>query len=399
MPPPSYPPQPPHHQPGGYPGGGQWPPVPPAPAPAPLNAFAVVALVTSLVCLAPLGLVFGIVALRQISRRGERGKGLAVAGLSVSGAVLLLAAVLVPALDLKVWTVPARDDAGEVVREGWTTIDALETGDCFTPDDKLPEKDSPSLFDSGVRVTPCDQPHRAELYASFTLTGEEFPGRERIAALAWPRCAERFLDYSLDPAAFGRLQTYYFHPDERGWLSGRRTVLCWVGRPGTARLDHSVRNDGADLTPAQHTFLTALKPLNVGSVLRPANGPRDDLAGATAWAERMAEAQAESIGLLAEAELPGAQRPTEQLVAELEAGLPFWRQAAEASDADTFLGHLRSVDEHTGAAHARRIRELLELPVPGAGGDQVRYGTRQVRAGDGTAGRRNLTGPGPDVTS
>ncbi|MFB8777749.1 hypothetical protein [Streptomyces broussonetiae] len=87
----------------------------------------------------------------------------------------------------------------------------------------------------------------------------------------------------------------------------------------------------------------------------------------------MAEAQAESIGLPAEAELPGAQRPTEQLLAELEAGLPFWRQAAEASDADTFLGHLRSVDEHTGAAHARRIRELLELPVPGAGGDQVRY--------------------------
>lgn len=46
---------------------------PPAPVPATLNAFAVAALVTSLLCLAPLGLVFGIVALVQISGRGQRG--------------------------------------------------------------------------------------------------------------------------------------------------------------------------------------------------------------------------------------------------------------------------------------------------------------------------------------
>ncbi|MFE3638229.1 DUF4190 domain-containing protein [Streptomyces cellostaticus] len=56
------------------------------PAPPALNPFAVTALVTSLLCLAPLGLIFGIVALLQISRKGQRGKGLAIAGISVSGA-------------------------------------------------------------------------------------------------------------------------------------------------------------------------------------------------------------------------------------------------------------------------------------------------------------------------
>ncbi|TLQ44140.1 hypothetical protein [Streptomyces marianii] len=97
--------------------------------------------------------------------------------------------------------------------------------------------------------------------------------------------------------------------------------------------------------------------------------PQQDLAGATAWAEEMAEAQAEAIRLLhgAElpgAELPGAEQPTEQLVAELEAGVPFWRQAAEASDAETFLGHLRSVDQHNGTSMPAGFAVCWVFPYP-----------------------------------
>lgn len=46
----------------------------------PTNGFAITALVSSLV-LAPLGIIFGHLALRQISRTGENGRGLAVGGL------------------------------------------------------------------------------------------------------------------------------------------------------------------------------------------------------------------------------------------------------------------------------------------------------------------------------
>ncbi|MEU3253597.1 DUF4190 domain-containing protein [Streptomyces sp. NPDC006997] len=366
----------------GWPGGGTpyWPPQAPPPVP-PLNPFAVVALVTSLACLAPLGLVFGVVALRQIARRGERGKGLAIAGLSVSGAVLLLAAVIFPTVDFRVWTPPARDDGGQVTEAGWTTLDRLEPGDCFTPRDALPEEGTPSLDDTSVRVVPCDRPHRAEAYASFALDDEgTFPGRERLTEAARPRCGELYLEYSLDPLAFGPLQTYFFHPDPSGWRDGWRTVLCWVTRPGGADLDFSVRRDAADLDPAQASLLTALKPLNVATVLQPARTPREDLAGATAWAGRMAEAQAETADLLKEADLPGAEEPADLLVAELEAGLPYWRAAARASDADAFLGELRSVREHTGSAHLTRVRELLDLPTPAAGGGQA-DGRVRYRAG------------------
>ena len=75
-----------------------------------------------LLCLAPLGLVFGIVALVQISRRAQRGKGLAVAGVAVSGVVLLIAGIATVVVDFRVWTPPARDADGEGVKPGWTTF-------------------------------------------------------------------------------------------------------------------------------------------------------------------------------------------------------------------------------------------------------------------------------------
>ncbi|WP_370684723.1 DUF4190 domain-containing protein [Streptomyces sp. DpondAA-F4] len=68
--------------------------------------------------MAPLGLVFGIIALVRTSHRGERGKGLAVAGVAVSGAVLVLAFLtLVGALRFSAWSSgspagPVRGTAG-----------------------------------------------------------------------------------------------------------------------------------------------------------------------------------------------------------------------------------------------------------------------------------------------
>ncbi|MCZ4606910.1 DUF4190 domain-containing protein [Streptomyces sp. Lzd4kr] len=338
-------------------------PVPVSPA---LNPFAVTALVTSLLCLAPLGLIFGGIALLQISRKGQRGKGLAIAGISVSSAVLLLAGVAVTLGDFRVWTPPSRSDSGEVAQRGWTTVPSIEVGDCFNPGAWLPERDTPPLGDTSVELVPCDEQHRGEAYATFTLSdGGGFPGRDAVAMTAWSRCAQLYLDYSMDPLAFGRLQTYYYFPGQRDWDAGRRGVLCWVARPGLAELDTSVQRDASNLDSDQLAFLSALKPLNTEAVLRPPKGPRQDLAGARAWAGRMAEAQAETARLLEEAELPGAKQPTERLVAEFQAGLPFWRQASKAPDADAFLGQLRSVDQHTGARYVRQIRRLLDLPPPG----------------------------------
>ncbi|WP_079189275.1 DUF4190 domain-containing protein [Streptomyces kebangsaanensis] len=360
-PPPSYPYQPPVPPPGP---GQQWGPTRPPVRPV-LNGLAVAALVTSLLCLAPLGLILGVVALVQISRKGQRGKGLAIAGISVSGAVLLLAAAVVAGvLNFRVWTISARDDNGEVPGRGWSTVHLLKVGDCFNPGAELPKWDRPPLGAS-VEMVPCDESHRGEAYATFALSEQrDFPGRDAIGAIAGPQCTELLFDYSVDPVAFGYLRTYYYYPDERGWAAGKRTVLCWAALFDGAELDTSVRRGASDLSTDQLAFVSAVKPLTVTSALQPVNDPRQDLAGAKAWAGQMAEAQAETIQLLKDAELPGAERPVEQLVAELEAGLPLLRQAAEARDADTFHGHLRSLEQHNPTQHVRRIRGLLDLPQP-----------------------------------
>jgi len=74
-------------QPGYYP--------PPYPPPRQTNTMAIAALICSFV-VAPAGIVLGHIALSQIRRTGEEGKGLAIAGLIIgyiSTALLLLVVV------------------------------------------------------------------------------------------------------------------------------------------------------------------------------------------------------------------------------------------------------------------------------------------------------------------
>ncbi len=76
---------------GGWYGGGYG-----YPRPRDTNGFAIASLVCSLVgifllVLGPaLGIVFGTVALRQIPRLGQSGRGLAIAGVTIGAIVLLL---------------------------------------------------------------------------------------------------------------------------------------------------------------------------------------------------------------------------------------------------------------------------------------------------------------------
>jgi len=62
----------------------------------PTNGLAIAALVTSLVCCGPIGLVLGLVSLNQInaSQGSQGGKGMAIAGIAI-GAVTTLIGVLV----------------------------------------------------------------------------------------------------------------------------------------------------------------------------------------------------------------------------------------------------------------------------------------------------------------
>lgn len=59
-----------------------------------VNTYALVSVIAALLC-APVGIVFGILALRQIKQTGERGRALALAGLWVGVGITTTALIIV----------------------------------------------------------------------------------------------------------------------------------------------------------------------------------------------------------------------------------------------------------------------------------------------------------------
>ena len=148
------------------------------------DAFAITGLVLALIGLAPLGLVFSVLALRRIRRRPAVGRGLAIDGLVICSVELVFMAV---ALVAALLSAPERDPDGHVSDGGTVNIGEVRVGDC------LERMGNDELVDD-LQLLPCDEPHRAELAVTFDLTGADYPGDNTIAADAKAGCAERLED-------------------------------------------------------------------------------------------------------------------------------------------------------------------------------------------------------------
>jgi Domain of unknown function (DUF4190) len=107
-PPPGYPPAPGYQQPYGQPpyGAPGYGPPPGYAYARPTNTYAILALVLAFV-FAPLGIVFGVLARKQIRQTGEEGDGLALAGLIIGS---IFTAIFV--LFIVIWIVAIASIAG-----------------------------------------------------------------------------------------------------------------------------------------------------------------------------------------------------------------------------------------------------------------------------------------------
>ncbi|MFC8271404.1 septum formation family protein [Streptomyces sp. NPDC057271] len=328
------------------------------------------------ICLAPLGLILGIVALVQMSGRArkgaaQRGKGLAIAGVTVSASVIVLSVLLTLFADFRVWSIssPDRGTDGKVEKAGTATVFDLRKGDCFTPGSGLPTAEGGNISSLAVELIPCDRPHRGEVYGTARLDGPAaFPGTEAVSAQARARCGGLIVDYIADPDGGHRMGTFFYHPDEAGWRAGNRAVLCWVaGQDGP--MSASVRQDPGTLEPEQRAYLTAVRPLTTVLLSRPGKSPAEDLAGARAWSREMPGAIDETTRLLEAAQLPTAARgPADELVEKLRASRSGWVEAGAARNVDGFQTALAKVDAHPTHEEVTRLRAALGLPVAGSDG-------------------------------
>ncbi|KOU24059.1 hypothetical protein ADK52_14895 [Streptomyces sp. WM6372] len=307
-----------------------WPP-PPArqeygePA---LNGFALASLLVGLLCLPPLGVLFGIVALVQIARKGERGKALAITGMVVS---LAMTAALVLVADRAGERLFHRLDTLEQYQdvEGeLTAMDDMRAGDCFNVPggDLLAER--PFIYKIA-----CAEPHEGEVTSSTRLAGgAAFPGDPELRRTSVDACWKAQDAYAMDSWALpSYAEMFYFGPSHESWSGGDRRLLCVIG---TAEQEHrgSLRKDATMLTPEQVAFLRVMNEVDLALGGEPEEEIDEALPRYLEWAGAVDRALGVEAGLLdGVRERPELAGPAGAQLKEVEAARAGWRRAARAT--------------------------------------------------------------------
>jgi hypothetical protein len=95
----------------------------------------------------------------------------------------------------------------------------LEVGDCFSGLGRNQ--------DLGVRIVDCARRHQAEVYGALDLDVRRFPGADVLRRQAATQCAQRFADYTGEPAGPGTEVAFAeIVPTLDSWSSGDRRALC-----------------------------------------------------------------------------------------------------------------------------------------------------------------------------
>jgi hypothetical protein len=206
------------------------------------NRFAVVALVTGLVGMAVFAVGFAIAAFVQINRRGEKGGGLAVAGLAASAA--WVAAITVMAVAGMPENPAGKAPASDF---GQPRAATLKAGTCFI----MFEDKGARIF---MRAAPCKGAHEGEIGARATLRERPYPGDREVLAEAEKLCRDRtaFLEKTGRADDF---RLYIDRPDKGTWDRGDRAATCVLRYIGPGYLVLPIKDlltgprDYTDLVP------------------------------------------------------------------------------------------------------------------------------------------------------
>jgi hypothetical protein len=171
--------------------------------------------------------VFGLIALRQIVRRGGRGRGMAIAGLSLSAvwAVLFVAVGTSIVLTLDGTTPLPRPTAAATARTDSTAegrhqpAESLKVGDCLG---YLDENSTPEDFTFRL----CSDRHGGEVFDVWSLAPGAYPGDTEVEKQVTDRCYKTLARYAVGTFADARL--YYVYPTRDSWSYDRGAVCIAV---------------------------------------------------------------------------------------------------------------------------------------------------------------------------
>ncbi|MDM7830342.1 DUF4190 domain-containing protein [Cellulomonas edaphi] len=220
----------PGQQPAG-PGGYPPPPTPPGPvlpagypetyyAPGwqepkpPTDGVSIAALVTGLLALGPVAVVLGLVGLYRTTKRGTRGRGLAIAGI-VLGALATVAWLVLVAV-VVVTLMQTRPLPADVSSPRSAHVGQLVVGNCLATLPPDGEVDT-------VQVVPCAHDHAARVSSEYDFPQDAvWPGQPAADA----RVARACVLTEQERADGATVVTWA--PTEDGWTRGDRAGLCLV---------------------------------------------------------------------------------------------------------------------------------------------------------------------------
>jgi uncharacterized protein DUF4190 len=192
----------------------------PSPRRRATNGLAVATLVLGvagfLLITIPVNLVLGLVALVRTRRRGDKGAGLAVAGLVLS--ILWAAGVGVGVAQLMRSPDPQRDAGGRITAPQQAGPDKLRVGDCVA---------HATGEVTTVQAQPCDRPGGDKVFAIFPLPQRPWLGDTAASAAAEKGCTRRY--EATHRQADHPSQLFYLAPSRADWALGNRKVICLVG--------------------------------------------------------------------------------------------------------------------------------------------------------------------------
>ncbi|MGP3688245.1 DUF4190 domain-containing protein [Streptomyces sp. IBSNAI002] len=332
--PPSPPPGPGHSWPPPSPQPG-WGPPPGYGQPRPeqgLNGFALASLLVGLLCLPPLGLVFGVVALVQTGRRRQRGRVLAIVGLAVS---VVMTGVMVFAVDRVASEVRHRMDAmGEFtdVEGDLRDLDDLRAGDCFNVPGGDLMADRPLTY----RID-CAEPHHGEVTASKLLEPANAPESAEADRVSEDECWKAQDAYAMDTWALpAYAEMFYFAPSRQSWRQGDRRLVCVIGTTAEERRG-SLRQDAGSLKPEQSAFLRVANEVEFVLGRPPVGDLEDTLPEHQAWARSVYSALGdEAKALEADKARPGLEKAVRAQLGEIEAARAAWQRTSQATTAADF---------------------------------------------------------------
>lgn len=190
-------------------------PAPPPPSRS-TSRWAIASFVFGLIGGVVLSVIFGIVALRRIPRRGQRGKPWAIAGLLLSALWVLGVAlvVLISAL-----TGVDRGGDGRITEPSSISVFDIRVGDCL-------ERVESDAETSSLDAVPCADRHRGEAISVLSLPDGDYPGDEAVFAAGNRRCSRALAEQVPDARRQG-IEDFYLYPTQTSWEEqDDREIVC-----------------------------------------------------------------------------------------------------------------------------------------------------------------------------